>query len=135
MSPAASQALSFGSLAAYEDGHRLAESSGGSVYNSGTGIAEYIRFRDQYVDGDGAYGVASHQARQWGCNPGTQICYYAWRGVYVDETNRFGTASGWQVHTLSESGHGAVDWKTRPQVCVDQGFEPDACGTGTYLNP
>ena len=51
-------AVSFGPVGAYEDGVRLAETSGGSVYNESGGITEKIRFRDLKADGDGAYGVA-----------------------------------------------------------------------------
>lgn len=133
--PTASWAVSFGYMSAYEDGYLLAESSGGDVYNSGSGITEKIRFRDVRADSDGAYGVALHQGYQYGCNPGTQICYYTWRATYEDQTSRYGTASGWLTSYMSESGHGAADWRTAPKVCVDQNNEPDACGSKGYINP
>lgn len=134
--PTASMAASFGYLAAYEDGVMVAESSGGSVYNSGGGITEQIRFRDVRADADGAFGVARHQAYQYGCNPGTNVCYYAWRAVYEDQTDRYGTGVGWVTRYMSESGHGAADWRTQPKVCVDQSWEPDACDSpGYYINP
>lgn len=133
--PLTSWAVSFGYMSASEDGYLLAESSGGTVTNSGTGIAEKVRFRDMRVDGDGAYGVAQHQAYQYGCNPGTQICYYTWRGIYEDQTSRYSTGDSWQEVTMSESGHGATDWRTSPKVCVDQNNEPDACGSKGYINP
>lgn len=132
--PTASWAISFGYMSAYEDGYLLAESSGGDVYNDGAGITE-IRFRDYRADGDGAYGVAVHQAYTYACNPGTQICYYAWRGIYEDQTVRYGTADGWRIAYLHEEGHGAADWRTAPKVCVDQNNEPDACGSKGYINP
>ncbi len=64
-----SWAVSFGYRSAPEDGFTLAESSGGDADNAGTGITKKIRFRDLYVDGDGAFGGALHQAYQHGCNP------------------------------------------------------------------
>jgi hypothetical protein len=133
--PAGAYALSFGYLSASEGGVKLAESSGGNVYNESGGITEKITFRDLKADGDGAYGEADHWAYQYGCNPGTNICYWAWRAIYVDQTDRYGTAYGWRTSYLHEEGHGAADWKTKPKVCVDQAWEPDACGAGTYLNP
>lgn len=133
--PLTSWAVSYGYMSASEDGYFVAESSGGSVYNSGSGIAEDIRFRDLRVDGDGAYGVALHQAYQYGCNPGTQVCYYTWRVTYEDQTGRYSTSDGWRNATMSESGHGATDWRTSPKVCVDQNNEPDACGSKPYINP
>jgi hypothetical protein len=36
---------------------------------------------------------------------------------------------------MSESGHGAADWRTSAGICVDQGFEPDACAFTNYINP
>jgi hypothetical protein len=133
--PAAGWAVSFGSMGAYEDGVRLAEASGGDVYNASGGITEKIRFRDLKADGDGAYGVARHQAYQYACNPGTNICYWAWRAVYEDQTDRYGTAYGWRTSYLHEEGHNAADWRTQAGICVDQSWEPDACGWKSYINP
>lgn len=133
--PTAAWAVSFGSMGAYEDGVRLAEASGGDVYNASGGITEKIRFRDLKADGDGAYGVARHQAYQYACNPGTNICYWAWRAVYEDQTDRYGTAYGWRTSYMHEEGHGAADWRTQPGICVDQSWEPDACGWKSYINP
>lgn len=65
----------------------------------------------------------------------THICYWAWRGVYQDQTSRYGTAYGWRTSYLHEEGHGANDWRTRPGICVDQAWEPDACGWKSYINP
>lgn len=130
-----SWAVSFGYMSASEDGVRSAESSGGDVYNAGTGITEKIRFRDLYVDGDGAFPVALDRAYKYGCNPGTQICYYTWRGIYEDQTSRYSTANGWQTKYMSESGHGAADWRTAPKVCVAENNEPDACGSKGYIDP
>lgn len=109
--PMASWAVSSGYMAAYEDGVLLAESSGGDVYNDGAGITEKIRDRD------------------------VRVCHYAWRVTYEDQTDRYGTVSGWQISCLSESGHGAADWRTAPKVCVDQNNELDACGSKGYINP
>ena len=128
-------AVSFGPVGAYEDGVRLAETSGGSVYNESGGITEKIRFRDLKADGDGAYGVARHQAYQYACNPGTNICYWAWRAVYEDQTSRYSKSYGWRTSYLHEEGHKASDWRTRPGICVDQSWEPDACGWKSYINP
>lgn len=114
---------------------RLAETSGGSVYNESGGITEKIRFRDLKADGDGAYGVARHQAYQYACNPGTNICYWAWRAVYEDQTSRYSKSYGWRTSYLHEEGHKASDWRTRPGICVDQSWEPDACGWKSYINP
>lgn len=122
-------------MSAYEDGLQVAESSGGDVYYDSGGITERIRFQDTRADGDGAYGVALHQAYQYACNPGTNICYWRWWGAYEDQTDRYGSAYGWRTSYLHEEGHGASDWRTKPSVCVDQGWEPDACGSKSYIHP
>ena len=133
--PTAGLAATFGSMGAYEGSVRVGEASGGAVYNESGGITERIRFRDLKADGDGAYGVARHQAYQRGCNPGTNICYWAWRGVYEDQTDRYGSAYGWRTSYMHEEGHNAGDWRTKPGICVDQSWEPDACGWKSYINP
>lgn len=133
----AANASNFGALKAYENDDYVdlvAEASNGTIYYSGDGVTERIRFRDTDADGDGAYGVALHQPWAYHCNP-QRICYWSWWGVYEDQTYRYGTADGWRISYMREAKSGVTYWRTGPRVCADQNNEPDACGSGSFQQP
>lgn len=129
--PAAQATAYFGQLDAYEDGVHLATSSGGSVYYEGTGtgrtIAERITFRDLARDDDGAYGESYQQA--WDKVTAPRCCtYHTWAWTHTDQTNRYGTIDGWHTGYLRQSDPEVRYWRVESKVCVDQRWEPDACG-------
>jgi hypothetical protein len=134
----AAQAATFGALHANEDGQELARSSGGSIYYEGAGfgrtVTERIRFLDTRADGDGAYGVARQQA--WDKVTAPRCCtYYTWAWGNEDQTNRYGSDYGWRISYLRESDSHIARWRVSARVCVDQSWEPDACGTAGYREP
>lgn len=126
----------YGYLSAHEDGNLLAEASGGDIhYNGSHGPTMDMRFRDRRADGDGAYERADFQAWDQLCPP-RNICYYTWAWVREKQTDRYGTASGWLSTYVGTTEEGISRWRGRPFICVDQSWEPDACGkTDNYLEP
>lgn len=133
--PAAYATAYFGQLTAWENGVRVAEASGGSIYYESGGVTERIRFRDLQPDGDGTYGQADHQPWSLICPPNYPGCYYTWVGIQQDQTDRYSYAYGWRISYMHEESPDVERWRTRASVCVDQGFEPDACDRTSFLEP
>jgi hypothetical protein len=129
--PAAWGTAYFGYMSAWEDGQKLAESSGGSIYYEGSGVGRTvttkITFRDLVADGDGAYGEADEQA--WDQVTAPRCCtYYTWAWIHVDQTDRYSKAYGWRTSYMRQSDRDVLYWRVKAKVCVDQNLEPDACG-------
>lgn len=123
----------FGQLTVKRDGVKVAEASGGSVYEvyaDYTKLRTKVTFRDVTADGWSSYAAAFQDA--WDCTPSG--C--GWVRMSNDETGKYGKADGWITSYMTEGRVWQLGYRSNPRVChADPWWNPDNCTGAGWLAP
>lgn len=123
----------YSGLRTYKD-NKLVASGYGKAYLSSNQAWNEAFFKDERDDSYGAYARAQFQGWDYGCNPGTNVCYYRWGHIVEKQTQRYKTSDGLRKGYLTTPQAG-VKWRVSSSVCVDVAYASDPCDWSSYLYP